>query len=159
MIASYNHRTTSACAENTIRSMAPRRYPRNYLRVRGEYPTIFIEYEDQAELPPRARRIPLGKIRRQPRPGTTSACAENTSGQFGYLIDTWNYLRVRGEYPHYVVLTPPTWELPPRARRIQILRPPTGHPLGTTSACAENTMATLSMAPPHRNYLRVRGEY
>ena len=29
--------TTSACAENTNRRMAPCRHPRNYLRVRGEY--------------------------------------------------------------------------------------------------------------------------
>ena len=30
--------TTSACAENTGRNICPKRYWRNYLRVRGEYP-------------------------------------------------------------------------------------------------------------------------
>ena len=71
----------------------------------------------------------------------------------------WNYLRVRGEYDRIF----PGWheqmELPPRARRIPrsstfMIKTPR-----TTSACAENTRATLYMAPPHGNYLRVRGEY
>ena len=51
------------------------------------------------------------------------------------------------------------WELPPRARRIphgllnQLI------PLGTTSACAENTPASCCFVFLLWNYLRVRGEY
>ena len=91
--------------------------------------------------------------------GTTSACAENTHLLSLYMIEYGNYLRVRGEYSQCQSSSPPTTELPPRARRI-----PT-HPgslftnYGTTSACAENTPHTPLPGRRNRNYLRVRGEY
>ena len=50
-------------------------------------------------------------------------------------------------------------ELPPRARRIHILRCILNRDLGTTSACAENTRVPHRNYPTIRNYLRVRGEY
>ena len=50
-------------------------------------------------------------------------------------------------------------ELPPRARRIQVVGMAKGGDQGTTSACAENTTASHAPTPPPRNYLRVRGEY
>ena len=50
-----------------------------------------------------------------------------------------NYLRVRGEYWGEAGENIKNRELPPRARRIRLLKPnPIGH-VGTTSACAENT--------------------
>ena len=70
-----------------------------------------------------------------------------------------NYLRVRGEYTQNSSLTNHTWELPPRARRIQVLIVPKPLILGTTSACAENTPLGLNAIEHARNYLRVRGEY
>ena len=70
-----------------------------------------------------------------------------------------NYLRVRGEYGFTTQDTTYTLELPPRARRIRHLSDPIDNPIGTTSACAENTgCASIYPASP-RNYLRVRGEY
>ena len=91
--------------------------------------------------------------------GTTSACAENTLRCQFSPTEQWNYLRVRGEYNckygkvHYCM------ELPPRARRILRNLKRRLHLIGTTSACAENTIMipTYELAP--RNYLRVRGEY
>ena len=50
-------------------------------------------------------------------------------------------------------------ELPPRARRILSLAPRDEFDRGTTSACAENTIAGLLGKIFTRNYLRVRGEY
>ena len=50
--------TTSACAENTSRAKPPEPYPRNYLRVRGEYAGETAGAKLGGELPPRARRIP-----------------------------------------------------------------------------------------------------
>ena len=50
-------------------------------------------------------------------------------------------------------------ELPPRARRIPAKRYAAYHDAGTTSACAENTIAGVERLSRHRNYLRVRGEY
>ena len=50
-----------------------------------------------------------------------------------------NYLRVRGEYPFDWAIGRTPWELPPRARRIHIVRVNISPHLGTTSACAENT--------------------
>ena len=72
--------------------------PRNYLRVRGEYlhPTNFVCLG--GELPPRARRILLPDTRSRSQPGTTSACAENTTSHYIELTPPGNYLRVRGEY-------------------------------------------------------------
>ena len=51
------------------------------------------------------------------------------------------------------------WELPPRARRIQVLVSCSDTPRGTTSACAENTFSRAVQHGATRNYLRVRGEY
>ena len=50
--------TTSAYAENTIWALASTRTDRNYLRVRGEYPSCIYESTPSLELPPRTRRIP-----------------------------------------------------------------------------------------------------
>ena len=74
-----NQGTTSACAENT-----PHQHPNNpargnYLRVRGEYFCGGVLGHEQAELPPRARRILNAPCGANILMGTTSACAENTS--------------------------------------------------------------------------------
>ena len=50
--------TTSACAENTLTLLTPSTWPRNYLRVRGEYAAVADDNAAVSELPPRARRIP-----------------------------------------------------------------------------------------------------
>ena len=50
-------------------------------------------------------------------------------------------------------------ELPPRARRIPCLVTGGFGFLGTTSACAENTLARRPILLRPWNYLRVRGEY
>ncbi len=50
-------------------------------------------------------------------------------------------------------------ELPPRARRILDVVHNSVDEIGTTSACAENTLAELNLSETERNYLRVRGEY
>ena len=70
-----------------------------------------------------------------------------------------NYLRVRGEYR--LTFSTPDFpqELPPRARRILTATVPMPRPLGTTSACAENTQQRLASRSRSWNYLRVRGEY
>ena len=71
----------------------------------------------------------------------------------------WNYLRVRGEYFAENVKGKLGAELPPRARRIQIMGNTGETPSGTTSACAENTRVEPHNIISDRNYLRVRGEY
>ena len=50
-------------------------------------------------------------------------------------------------------------ELPPRARRIPLMRCHSTSLMGTTSACAENTRIDRTFACSPQNYLRVRGEY
>ena len=55
---------------------------RNYLRVRGEYFCACKTYTCFGELPPRARRILFRWRISYGKPGTTSACAENTT-RFG----------------------------------------------------------------------------
>ena len=90
--------TTSACAENTIDDIFFPTPPRNYLRVRGEYPQAHWPGILAKELPPRARRIPALFPFLGPAAGTTSACAENTTSMRHALTLMWNYLRVRGEY-------------------------------------------------------------
>ena len=71
----------------------------------------------------------------------------------------WNYLRVRGEYATDRINYSLAAELPPRARRIHGGFTAPGYHIGTTSACAENTMLQSLIFPRKRNYLRVRGEY
>ena len=91
--------TTSACAENTLLSPGRRCRRWNYLRVRGEYQKDTERKTIMQELPPRARRIPLGLAQRPVCRGTTSACAENTTAKQNFITPVGNYLRVRGEYP------------------------------------------------------------
>ena len=151
--------TTSACAENTStphRRVCP---CRNYLRVRGEYSRGQSESGLIRELPPRARRILVIFDQAVVGVGTTSACAENTLSVTPSCWNSWNYLRVRGEYHFVFHLAWCYWELPPRARRIRFCCPGGGHCPGTTSACAENTITANTIRPTQRNYLRVRGEY
>ena len=50
-------------------------------------------------------------------------------------------------------------ELPPRARRIFDIFPYSHIFIGTTSACAENTIFERHLIGQDGNYLRVRGEY
>ena len=90
--------TTSACAENTATWRQKPVYAWNYLRVRGEYVVIHFTSRPGMELPPRARRIPSVMKWADAFPGTTSACAENTSGGGVEPAGYRNYLRVRGEY-------------------------------------------------------------
>ena len=91
--------------------------------------------------------------------GTTSACAENTLVKQQGLSLAGNYLRVRGEYAFAALAAGIAPELPPRARRILTATVPMPRPLGTTSACAENTQQRLASRSRSWNYLRVRGEY
>ena len=74
------------------------------------------------ELPPRARRILTALSAALATAGTTSACAENTLSMSLMLFTLWNYLRVRGEYPHPRNGWSVREELPPRARRIRIFK-------------------------------------
>ena len=127
--------------------------------MRGEYRVTLDSISDAEELPPRARRILIGKLLEAWIPGTTSACAENTKCGGKYPASKRNYLRVRGEYILGKVCHFPCLELPPRARRIRAVALQHGMVAGTTSACAENTDAELWAIGPDWNYLRVRGEY
>ena len=97
------------------------------------------------ELPPRARRIRARRGDKPSRLGTTSACAENT--RFGVWVPpvAGNYLRVRGEYTQRVRGVGAPLELPPRARRIPGNSGMTLDSIGTTSACAENTLNELGL--------------
>ena len=131
--------TTSAYAENTGTRSRGRWLPRNYLRVRGEYIIIFTSAPAPRELPPRARRIP--------------------NQRFGHGHRGWNYLRVRGEYGVPGHMMDMDEELPPRARRIQVSQINAKAMIGTTSACAENTLHSSGKWVKAGNYLRVRGEY
>ena len=114
--------TTSACAENTRLGLPTPSHIGNYLRVRGEYLSRGVEQLANEELPPRARRILTVIGGAAIVIGTTSACAENTGRGTANTILSWNYLRVRGEYPRTGKVRIILWELPPRARRILLLR-------------------------------------
>ena len=151
--------TTSACAENTGQNTSPEPMWWNYLRVRGEYRTCGACERFCGELPPRARRIHCVRESIRVKTGTTSACAENTGRYSCWSSRIRNYLRVRGEYPISRNRKGSLSELPPRARRIPRPMRCQGTPLGTTSACAENTRTRRLGSCATGNYLRVRGEY
>ena len=151
--------TTSACAENTNLASDKALSQRNYLRVRGEYLKESVRVDHRKELPPRARRIQPWSTGLTLWSGTTSACAENTQQTKPPRRESWNYLRVRGEYGTLAERMDPYKELPPRARRIRGPKVMENIFSGTTSACAENTPPPPSGAAGAGNYLRVRGEY
>ena len=66
---------------------------------------------------------------------------------------------MRGEYSVADVRFLKASELPPRARRILASASTFLLEIGTTSACAENTLLSAPKSLGFRNYLRVRGEY
>ena len=131
--------TTSAYAENTPGTYHRPYIGRNYLRVRGEYPTIKPQIILLLELPPRTRRILGHGLRTGKKPGTTSAYAENTGEVSMDGSTDGNYLRVRGEYQVAKPECLHRSELPPRTRRILIKVIVGPVDSGTTSAYAENT--------------------
>ena len=135
--------TTSACAENTILHAPFDWAIGNYLRVRGEYSLCGFDHSILPELPPRARRILFKMVRCDFHIGTTSACAENTISPCHRRCRDWNYLRVRGEYLLKAAEVGGGGELPPRARRIPHNLIDNQLRLGTTSACAENTISAI----------------
>ena len=127
--------------------------------MRGEYSAETITVIFSWELPPRARRIHGEPQIADIASGTTSACAENTEMAMAAMRRQGNYLRVRGEYRPRWNHPRVWWELPPRARRIRCYLFHIRAGRGTTSACAENTIAWTQPKAQSRNYLRVRGEY
>ena len=151
--------TTSACAENTPLATQRRTATANYLRMRGEYYEPSLEPSGEPELPPHARRIRKTDPTVNRFFGTTSACAENTPIRTGQRHPRENYLRMRGEYPTGVTSMNFGVELPPHARRIRGVFYRNIRVLGTTSACAENTVISDRGWQVIRNYLRMRGEY
>ena len=159
LLVSIGVGTTSACAENTWGAIGWQLDWRNYLRVRGEYLPTLHKRLKHLELPPRARRILTIVVVAHNEFGTTSACAENTTRPVRNKYTDGNYLRVRGEYHLYSIFLLENLELPPRARRILAVSQYVDPKQGTTSACAENTLADRKVAGWKRNYLRVRGEY
>jgi len=129
--------------ENTKRGRRSISLLRNYLRARGEYKSSLKSSAPSQELPPRTRRILAIAISLTALGGTTSAYAENTLDENCEPLFDWNYLRVRGEYLKTAWDEVMSAELPPRARRIRAGPPRCRFPLGTTSACAENTTPNL----------------
>ena len=134
--------TTSAHAENTFSPSTSRTPPKNYLRMRGEYPSPIERVRAAPELPPHARRIRCLACRSTLQIGTTSACAENTHHRSWRKPQPRNYLRARVEYFTWSDRLVMRWELPPRARRIPWADLERLSDEGTTSACAENTSSS-----------------
>ena len=118
-----------------------------------------IRNQEDLELPPRTRRIPLPQPEKGKSRGTTSAHAENTPIHAVPLCARRNYLRARGEYEESWDDTTRWLELPPRTRRIQLVEFLLRRLGGTTSAHAENTAKNTISSCSRRNYLRARGEY
>ena len=127
--------------------------------MRGEYRPFETAPTSTRELPPHTRRIRGVDFHHHIKNGTTSACTENTALAQKWECIQWNYLRVRGEYMQGSFATIGQEELPPRARRIHSRASLMVLAIGTTSACAENTLMGFGYGCVHRNYLRVRGEY
>ena len=127
--------------------------------MRGEYDPLTTTEDLTKELPPHARRIPFPGFLHGLPVGTTSACAENTRRCRHDPALSRNYLRMRGEYPALSLTPTSKQELPPHARRILDTKIDPTNLGGTTSACAENTLLSISHRGRAWNYLRMRGEY
>ena len=111
--------------------------------MRGEYDSISDAELLEQELPPRARRILINNQFRFVHIGTTSACAENTSHSFFFVILSGNYLRVRGEYHGAHIYISGGQELPPRARRIHV--PPFDQIIAAVKVDEKNPISKRSL--------------
>ena len=73
-------------------------------------------------------------------------------------IDSWNYLRIRGEEFTKALASGWEWELPPHTRRRGSTCSQLLSPCGITSAYAEKRLLLRSSHDHEWNYLRIRGE-
>ena len=149
---------TSACAEKRSRRRSSLRPPRNYLRMRGEESKRAFCGYSMRELPPHARRRARLGAKGPPALGITSACAEKSYRRARGSCRPGNYLRMRGEEFHLIVKHPIPQELPPHARRRDVIYTDGKSEERITSACAEKSELHLYPAGTGRNYLRMRGE-
>ena len=149
---------TSACAEKSLDAAEQGILSRNYLRMRGEETHASRRVRLNQELPPHARRRDFWFLSFLKNHGITSACAEKRLQAWPGLIQSWNYLRMRGE--EFVLQPSPAFkaELPPHARRRGGAEANTGPNNGITSACAEKRFSQYRSPWLFRNYLRMRGE-
>ena len=149
---------TSACAEKRSRRRSSLRPPRNYLRMRGEESKRAFCGYSMRELPPHARRRARLGAKGPPALGITSACAEKSYRRARGSCRPGNYLRMRGEEFHLIVKHPIPQELPPHARRRDVIYTDGKSEERITSACAEKRPTGAYTTPVTWNYLRMRGE-
>ena len=128
---------TSACAEQTSTSTTPSFQVWDHLRVCGA---------DHA--------TPLGDGYYE---GITSACAEQTTTPRCGSDAVWDHLRVCGADPMLARLTPLASGSPPRVRSRHPDDVPDVQQVGITSACAEQTLATMDELSEGGDHLRVCG--
>ena len=88
----------------------------------------------------------------------TSACAEKSVLLAVPTLSIGNYLRMRGEENPLRPANSQIAELPPHARRRDLISTGFGAPLGITSACAEKRFLVPFVFKESWNYLRMRGE-
>ena len=126
--------------------------------MRGEELPINELCGGHVELPPHARRrVHHGFVLRVLR-GITSACAEKSPAGMKPKPPMWNYLRMRGEELSPASSAPICLELPPHARRRELVPHFYAGTFGITSACAEKSVPGGSFHHNSGNYLRMRGE-
>ena len=138
------HGITSACAEKSNAQLLSRHQQRNYLRMRGEEGGVKAALSGVRELPPHARRRVISRPRGARAAGITSACAEKRIHPASQPQNPRNYLRMRGEESTTHLMTFPSAELPPHARRRGLVFPMPAPFSGITSACAEKSCSTCA---------------
>ena len=148
---------TSACAEQTARSMRDHSSGRDHLRVCGADRTHGTRSSRRAGSPPRVRsRRAAGAVAGESG-GITSACAEQTSIACRAMSWWTDHLRVCGADASNLPEDQQESGSPPRVRSRQRPRILPYSRIGITSACAEQTPLLVPVIRPIRDHLRVCG--
>ena len=126
--------------------------------MRGEEPFKQRDIRAGLELPPHARRRAVLTETTVREIGITSACAEKSTAVSLMRNRPRNYLRMRGEELPINELCGGHVELPPHARRRELVPHFYAGTFGITSACAEKSVPGGSFHHNSGNYLRMRGE-
>ena len=132
---------TSACAEQTAANTSPHSSTTDHLRVCGADDSSELMSDVLVGSPPRVRSRQSGETRRNPAPGITSACAEQTNGSTTDAPRRRDRLRVCGADDIAAIVHAATEGSPPRVRSRPDAFGREWSGVGITSACAEQTRA------------------
>ena len=156
-LTSRRGRITSACAEQTSDSLPVRVNDEDHLRVCGADSCLPFWLVRMNGSPPRVRSRLEDLTADFDMDWITSACAEQTTEDYGADWAKTDHLRVCGADVYLDIFGRVLQGSPPRVRSRPLSDRASPSTCRITSACAEQTVTAINRSPGVRDHLRVCG--